>query len=177
VAIALAAAAAACGADEPKSAARSADLGSALEDAPPELRQVHARSNELLEGGADAFKKQVAALEGFPIVVNKWASWCGPCRFEFPFFQRLARKHAGEIAFLGVDSLDSKKKAREFLQKYPVPYPSFFDPEGDVSKVFNGDRAFPVTAFYESGGDLVFTKQGGYSSQAAIAKDIRQYLR
>jgi cytochrome c biogenesis protein CcmG/thiol:disulfide interchange protein DsbE len=176
-AIALAGAAAGCGSDEPKSAARSADLGSALEDAPPELKQLHSRANEVLEGGSGAFKKQVAALKDFPIVVNKWASWCGPCRFEFPFFQRLARKHAGEIAFLGVNSLDSKEKAREFLRKYPVPYPSFFDPEGEVSKVFNGDRAFPVTAFYESGGDLVFTKQGGYSSQAAIAKDIRQYLR
>jgi cytochrome c biogenesis protein CcmG, thiol:disulfide interchange protein DsbE len=166
-----------CGADQPRSAAKSPDLGSALKDAPAELKKLHARSNQVLEGGPAAFRRQIGALEGLPIVVNKWASWCGPCRFEFPFFQRLARKYAGEVAFLGVNSLDSKEEAREFLKKFPVPYPSFFDPEGEIAKVFNGDRGFPVTAFYDSDGELVFPKQGGYASQAAIEKDIRQYIR
>lgn len=176
-AVSAAAVAAGCGADQPKSAASSGDLGAALKGAPVELKRLNARANRVLGGGPTAFQRQLGTLEGVPVVVNKWASWCGPCRFEFPFFQRLARKHAGEIAFLGVNSLDSKKEAREFLQKFPVPYPSFFDPEGEIAKVIKGDRAFPVTAFYDSEGELVFPKQGGYASQAAIEKDIRQYLR
>jgi cytochrome c biogenesis protein CcmG, thiol:disulfide interchange protein DsbE len=109
------------------------------------------------------------------VVVNKWASWCGPCRFEFPFFQRLARRHGKRIAFLGVDSRDSRADARRFLREFPVPYPSFFDPKGKVAAHFRGDRVFPTTAFYDSKGRLVFTKQGGYASQAAIAKDIASY--
>jgi cytochrome c biogenesis protein CcmG, thiol:disulfide interchange protein DsbE len=177
-ALAAAALAAGCGSDQPASTpASESELKAALRDAPSELKAIEARSNRILDGGAPAFKRQLGALKGVPIVVNKWASWCGPCRFEFPFFQRLAQKHAGEIAFLGVDSLDSKEQAREFLRKYPVPYPSFFDPEGDVAKVFNGDRGFPTTAFYDRSGEIVLTKQGGYSSQQAIEKDIRRYAR
>jgi cytochrome c biogenesis protein CcmG/thiol:disulfide interchange protein DsbE len=177
-ALAAAALTAGCGADQPKSApASKPELEAALRNAPTELKRLEARSNRILDGGPSAFKRQIVALKGVPTVVNKWASWCGPCRFEFPFFQRLAQKHAGEIAFLGVNSLDSKQEAREFLRKFPVPYPSFFDPKGDVAKVFNGDRNFPTTAFYERSGELVLTKQGGYASQAAIEKDIRRYVR
>jgi cytochrome c biogenesis protein CcmG/thiol:disulfide interchange protein DsbE len=179
IAVSLAATAviAGCGQDPPKSGAGdSGKLRAALEDAPAELKRLNARSNRILEGGPAAFRRQIQALEGVPIVVNKWASWCGPCRFEFPFFQRLARKHAGTIAFLGVNSLDAKDEAKEFLGKYPVPYPSFFDPEGDVAKVFRGERWFPATAFYDRKGELVYTKPGGYATEAAIAKDIRQYI-
>lgn len=153
------------------------------EDSPP-LRGTQSspgaltrQSSEILGGGEKAFRRQIEALRGNPIVVNKWASWCGPCRFEFPFFQRLAKKHGKTIAFLGVDSRDSRKKAEDFLEEFPVPYPSFYDRRGKVARLFRGDRAFPTTAFYDSDGKLVFTKQGGYASEAAVAKDLAQYAR
>jgi cytochrome c biogenesis protein CcmG, thiol:disulfide interchange protein DsbE len=135
------------------------------------------QSSEILGGGKQAFVRQIAELRGHPIVVNKWASWCGPCRFEFPFFQRLAKRYGKTIAFLGVDSRDSRKDAEEFLDEFPVPYPSFYDRRGEVARVFRGDRAFPTTAFYDSDGKLVFTKQGGYASEDSLAEDIRQYSR
>jgi cytochrome c biogenesis protein CcmG/thiol:disulfide interchange protein DsbE len=135
------------------------------------------QSNEILGGGEKAFERQVEALRGHPIVVNKWASWCGPCRYEFPFFRRLATRHGKTIAFLGVDSRDSREEARDFLEEHPIPYPSFYDRKGEVARLFRGDRAFPTTAFYNRDGELVFTKQGGYASEAAIAKDIRQYAK
>lgn len=43
---------------------------------------------------AEAFKARLEALRGHPVVVNQWASWCGPCRYEFPFFQKLAGRYA-----------------------------------------------------------------------------------
>jgi cytochrome c biogenesis protein CcmG/thiol:disulfide interchange protein DsbE len=137
--------------------------------------QLVRSSNQILGGGEKAFRHQVEALRGHPIVVNKWASWCGPCRFEFPFFRSTAKKLGRMIAFLGVDSRDSSKEARDFLEKFPVPYPSFYDRKGAVARSFRGDRAFPTTAFYDRDGRLVFTKQGGYASEAALAKDITQY--
>jgi cytochrome c biogenesis protein CcmG/thiol:disulfide interchange protein DsbE len=151
------------------------------EDSPPTLGTVSSpaelagQSSEILGGGEQAFRGQIEALRGHPVVVNKWASWCGPCRFEFPFFQRLARKYGKTIAFLGVDSRDSREGAEEFLEELPIPYPSFYDRRGEVARVFRGDRAFPVTAFYNRKGDLTFTKQGGYATQGALAEDIRQY--
>jgi cytochrome c biogenesis protein CcmG, thiol:disulfide interchange protein DsbE len=161
-------AAAGCGGDEAPPPPRGTI------DSPANLPRL---SGRLLGGGPKAFERQLTALRGHPIVVNKWASWCGPCRFEFPFFERLAKQRGRMIAFLGVDSRDSKKEAERFLEQFPVPYPSFYDRNGKVAQVFRGDRAFPTTAFYDRGGKLVFTKQGGYASEAAVAQDIAQYAK
>lgn len=174
VAIAIAAG---CGSDEPETTASAPAACKAPLDARAALEKLHAQPNEILDCGTSGFKRQLEALKGYPVVVNKWASWCGPCRFEFPFFRRLAQRYSQKIAFLGIDSEDSKSDAREFLEEFPVPYPSYFDPDSKVAAVFRGERVFPASAFYDSKGELVFTKQGGYASEAALADDIDRYAR
>jgi cytochrome c biogenesis protein CcmG, thiol:disulfide interchange protein DsbE len=139
------------------------------------LDKLKMQSNEILDCGTSGFKHQLEALKGYPVVVNKWASWCGPCRFEFPFFKRVATRHVGKIAFLGVDAEDAKGDAKKFLKKFPIPYPSFFDPRSNVATVFRGQRVFPASAFYNRRGELVLTKQGGYASEAALENDIARY--
>lgn len=171
------AALAGCGAAEPKSTATQADFKRALAGSPGPLAQLYSHPGELLEGGTAAYKRQIAALRGYPVVVNKWASWCGPCRFEFPFFQKQVTKRGKRIAFLGVDGEDSKDGAHRFLKKLPVPYPSFFDPRSEIAAVFHGDRSFPTTVFYDRSGGVGYLKQGGYSSEQALAKDIERYAR
>jgi thiol-disulfide isomerase/thioredoxin len=175
---AVAALAGACGSDEPQSAApRANQAKQALEGAPPELARVHRQANQLLGGGARAFERRLAELEGHPIVVNKWASWCPPCRSEFPFFQRQSIERGKEIAFLGVDSNDNDADAREFMREFPVSYPSYRDPDLSVAAVFKGVQAFPTTAFYDSKGELAFVHQGGYSSERKLVEDIERYAR
>jgi cytochrome c biogenesis protein CcmG/thiol:disulfide interchange protein DsbE len=110
-------------------------------------------------------------------VVNKWASWCDPCRQEFPYFQRLSVELGREVAFLGVDAKDNADDAREFLRDYPVSFPSYEDPDQDVAQVFKGHVAFPVTAFYDRRGTLTFVHQGGYASEARLREDIERYAR
>ena len=82
-----------------------------IPNAPPQLATIRSQANQLLDGETDAFDARLAQLRGTPVVVNKWASWCGPCRFEFPWFQSLAEKRGGQIAFLGVNSNDSSGSA------------------------------------------------------------------
>ena len=129
----------------------------------------------LLDGGPKAFRRRLAELRGRPVVVNQWASWCDPCRKELPWFARLARRYEGRVAFVGVDSLDERTDAVAFLREYPTPFPHYFDPDGEVARVFFGGRAFPTTAFYTADGKLATTKQGAYPSEAAIEGDIRRY--
>lgn len=142
-------------------------------DALPSLRR---QANQLLDGGVDAFRARLAGLRGNPVVVNQWASWCGPCRYEFPFFASLARRYEGRVGFLGVNSQDSTEAARAFLERYPVPFPHFSDPEGQIARVFRGGRAFPTTAFYGADGELVFTHVGSYATEDKLDEDIRRYV-
>lgn len=136
-----------------------------------------ASSVQLRGGGKPAFERELRQLRGTPVVVNKWASWCTPCRAEFPFFASQARERKGKVAFLGVDAQDVESDARNFLREEPIPYPSYSDPEQDIAGLFNGQVAFPATAFYDSGGKVVYLKQGGYPSEAKLSEDIERYAR
>src|SRR6476469_8757472 len=75
-----------------------------LQGAPAPLAALHDQSNQLLEGGTSAFDGRLAALRGHPVVINKWASWCGPCRAELPILQQVSTEHGKQIAFIGVNA-------------------------------------------------------------------------
>jgi cytochrome c biogenesis protein CcmG/thiol:disulfide interchange protein DsbE len=168
----------ACGSDEPKPAGPSAAAQQReLAGAPAPLAAVHAQANELLDGGAEAFEERIAKLRGYPVVVNKWGSWCGPCIEEFPVFQRQAVEHGKRVAFLGVDVQESKEEGAELLDEFPVSYPSYWDPRLNVSAVFNGVAGTPATAFYDSKGELAYLHQGPYLDDEDLAADIRRYAR
>jgi cytochrome c biogenesis protein CcmG/thiol:disulfide interchange protein DsbE len=147
-----------------------------LASASPELVALRDQANELLPGGREAFEARLAQLRGHPVVVNKWASWCGPCRFEFPFLQSQAIKRAGEVAFLGVDSGDTEDAARTFLEQLPLPYPSYSDPEHEIGDLLEA-REFPATAYYDSRGELVYVHLGAYPDERQLAADIERYAR
>ncbi len=151
------------------------DYARALAGSPAPLAALHAQGNRLLGGGAGAYEARIAALRGYPVVVNIWASWCGPCRFEFPLFQRLAARYGRRVAFLAVDSQDSNDAARTFLGEAPVPYPSYTDPDRKIAERIGAGLGLPDTAFYDRRGRLVYLKQGPYQSGAALRADVRRY--
>ena len=134
-------------------------------------------SANFVAGGQDRFEKTLARERGKPIVVNKWASWCGPCRLEFPYFRDQAEKRKGEVLFIGVNSNDNRGDAEEFLKEEPVPYKHFEDPKLEIAAAFNGVQAFPTTAFYDASGKLAYTHPGGYQSEDQLAEDIDRYAR
>jgi thiol-disulfide isomerase/thioredoxin len=172
-ALAVAVALAACGSDG--STTDGGARGVATPRSGDPLAQLRAERNRLLDGGPAAFKARLAALRGHPVVVNQWASWCGPCRFEFPFFQTLAAKYQDRVAFIGVDSRDSRGDAAAFVKRYPVPYPHYYDEDASVARLFRGGRAWPTTAFYGQDGRLEFTHLGAYAAAAKLDEEIRRY--
>ena len=108
-------------------------------------------------------------------MVNVWASWCGPCRFEFPTLQTLSARYGKRVAFIGVAGEDSEDAARTFLDEAPVPYPSYSDPHRDIAHSFGADVGFPDTAFFDSEGRLVYLKQGPYADDSELEEDVRRY--
>jgi cytochrome c biogenesis protein CcmG, thiol:disulfide interchange protein DsbE len=176
--LAAVALAAGCGSSSPKSAAPSGAVAAKeLAGSPAPLAALHRHANRLLGGGTEAFKARLAAVRGYPVVVNKWASWCGPCRAEFPEFQRQALKRGRKVAFIGVNGNDNDAAAKKFLARYPVSYPSYKDPKLGISALFNAVQAFPTTAFYDAGGRLQFVHAGSYATEAKLAEDIDRYTR
>ena len=105
-----------------------------LKGAPAPLASLHEQSNELLEGGPEAFDARLAELRGHPVVINKWASWCGPCRAEFPIFQRVATERGKEIAFVGVNARDKRPAAERFARAVPGALPVLRRPRRDASR-------------------------------------------
>lgn len=150
-----------------------------LNGAPAPLAELHEQANELLDGGPQAFERRLRRLRGYPVVVNKWGSWCGSCRDELPYFQRQSLKHGKRIAFLGVDAAEygGYDEAAEVLAEVPVAYPSYKDQDLKISALFNGVVATPATAFYDSNGELAYLKQGAYLDEQDLAEDIEHYAR
>lgn len=151
------------------------DYASALAGSSPPLAALHGQANQLLRGGTEAYERRIRALRGYPVVVNVWASWCGPCRFEFPMFQKLSARYGKRVAFLGINSEDDEDAARTFLEEDPVPYPSYSDPDKDVAESLGISGGYPDTAYYDRNGDLCFVKLGQYAGQSDVEADVRTY--
>jgi cytochrome c biogenesis protein CcmG/thiol:disulfide interchange protein DsbE len=151
------------------------DYAKALAGSPAPLAALHEQANRLLGGGQDAYDARLAKLRGYPAVVNVWASWCGPCRLEFPLFQRVAAAYGKRVAFLGIDSQDSDDAARSFLEEAPVPYPSYTDPDKGIAASVGADLGLPDTVFYDRRGELVHLKQGPYDDAAELRADVERY--
>jgi thiol-disulfide isomerase/thioredoxin len=151
------------------------DYAKALAGSAAPLAALHKQADQLLPGGSEAFDKRIASLHGYPAVVNVWASWCGPCRFEFPTLQKLSAAYGKRVAFLGVNSQDSDAAAKTFLAEAPVPYPSYTDPDQEIGGELGATRGLPDTAFYDPQGKLVYLKQGPYTNHAELRADIEHY--
>jgi thiol-disulfide isomerase/thioredoxin len=156
------------------SGASHPDYAKALAGAPAPLAALHEQENDLLPGGLDAYEKRISRLRGYPVVVNVWASWCNPCRQEFPVLQKLSARYGKRVAFLAIDSQDSDDAAATFLREEPVPYPSYTDPDKEIADAL-GAIGLPDTAFYDKSGKLVYLKQGPYRDDSELEADVRRY--
>ncbi len=155
-----------------------AELREAVAGAPAPLAALYEEANEVVGSDVDDFRRRLRELRGHPVVVNVWGSWCGPCKLEFPYFQRAAMKQGKEIAFLGVNLIDNTGKAEAFLRTRPVPYPSLEDSDGKIAReAAPGARGAPITVFYDASGKRTYIHQGGYRSERDLVADIERHAR
>jgi cytochrome c biogenesis protein CcmG/thiol:disulfide interchange protein DsbE len=132
---------------------------------------------ELPDFTFDRFQELLSQLQGIPVVVNIWGSWCAPCREEGPRLAAVARKYGREVQFVGLDVMDTKDAARDFIEQEGWNYPSLFDPtpEGDIRTQL-GYLGAPHTIFYDESGNKVYVKSGPIET-AQLEEGIRRILR
>ena len=118
---------------------------------------------------AAEFSGVMVGLRGKPVVVNIWASWCGPCRAEMPLLERASHAYAARVAFVGVASQDSRRAALGFLTEVGATYPNVFDETGAI----RGDlslHGFPTTYLFDRAGRLRAAVVGGITEQRLAAQ-------
>lgn len=124
--------------------------------------------------GPAEYRAILSQLRGTPIVVNFWGSWCEPCIEEAPDLAEVARQFEGRVQFIGVDILDARRPARDFIRRFDWPYPSVFDPD-DAIKTDLGFLGQPITLVYDRGGRVAFDWVGAIDADR-LRREIREVL-
>jgi thiol-disulfide isomerase/thioredoxin len=113
---------------------------------------------ELWDGSTTTLADLVA-IDGRPIVVNLWATWCTPCLEEMPDLQTMHESHGRDVRFLGINVSDSPTRSARLVTELGITYLQGRDPEGGFT-VALGAVGLPVTAFIDSGGALAHVHHG-----------------
>jgi cytochrome c biogenesis protein CcmG/thiol:disulfide interchange protein DsbE len=122
-------------------------------------------SLERLDGDGEL---ALESLRGRAVVLNFWASWCGPCRDEMPLLEAgWQRWRDRDVAFVGIDVRDLRSDARDFLERYGVTYPNVYDGKGSMVGRY-GVTGYPETYFIDARGRVVYRIAG----QVAEAEDL-----
>jgi len=109
---------------------------------------------------------------GKPVVLNFWASYCIPCRKEFPLFREQLAKHPGQFVVLGVDAKDIESDAKQFAKDKKATWPIVVDTDNDLAKAY-GIGAVPQTFFIKPNGKVALRYYAGIPDDkwpSAIAK-------
>ena len=99
--------------------------------------------------GKDVLTGKHVALTQFrgkPVFVSVWGSWCYGCKTEAPTLARFVKANGSKVAFLGIDTEDSKSAARAFSRRYGLTYPSIWDPRGMLAGAWS--RGAPTTLVF-----------------------------
>jgi cytochrome c biogenesis protein CcmG/thiol:disulfide interchange protein DsbE len=116
-------------------------------------------TGDIDDGTPGLLEARLEQLEGKPVVVNYWATWCLPCKNEMPHIVDFAKRFEGRVEFVGVNVQDNAEAAADFVKEYGMTFRSIADPKGEIRRA---ERllGLPATQFYDAEGELAFLKQG-----------------
>lgn len=110
-------------------------------------------------GDPDTTRVALAQFAGRPLVINFFAGWCSDCQAEAPTLEHLARRYAGKVDFVGIDTDSSASDGRQFLQRFGISYPVGSDPTGAVASSY-GVNDLPTTFVVSAEGTVLHADLG-----------------
>jgi len=125
--------------------------------------------------GSDA-SRNLRQLTGRPMLINIWASWCGPCKVELPLLARAHREWGDRVAFLGIDAQDASAEAWKSLTAAGVDFPQLEDPEGLSRGPFGWHSGLPMTVFVDARGRMVGTERTAFRTYPEVTAALRRHL-
>jgi len=143
--------------------------------APGGLAQIGSAAPAFVLADVDGNPLRLGDLRGRPVIVNFWASWCGPCVAEFPVLAKAAQAHKAEgLAVVGIVYRDRSEAARGFMRRMGATWPTAMDPADTVAGQF-GVIGPPETFFIDRSGVIV-GRQIGEISAADMQRGLDQIL-
>ncbi|RNB91659.1 TlpA family protein disulfide reductase [Brevibacillus fluminis] len=126
--------------------------------------------------GLDGQTYKVGGKREKPLVINFWASWCGPCKEEAPDLAKMYNKYKGQVDFYAVNSTsnDQLADAKKFVETFNLPFPIPMDEKGEVSKQYQ-IMAFPTTFFVDKNGMIVHQVLGMLDEEE-LEKQLKKLL-
>lgn len=126
----------------------------------------------------DGKNLRLSDYRGQVVMINFWASWCGPCRQEMPLLEDLYKRYS-KLGFtiVGVNVDTDSSKANNYLKDVTVSFPIVYDTSNNVSKTFNVN-AMPTTVIVDRNGNMRFLHQGykpGYENE--YKKQVKQLIK
>ncbi len=113
---------------------------------------------------------------GQPILINFWATWCGPCRREMPYLQQIVEEYADKnLTVLAVNIQESPGKVKEFLSTNQLSIPVFLDKTGQVAKNY-GILSIPTTLFLDSDGVIIQKIVGAFPNKETIVAELARVM-
>ena len=103
--------------------------------------------------GLDGGTVRLSDYRGTPVVLNFWASWCTPCRKEFPLFRETLAAKGGQFAMVGVSTGDLRRDAKQFAADQHADWPNGFDADNSVARGYGVDP-LPQTFFIRADGTI-----------------------
>ena len=152
----------------PADAAKAGDSSKAPEQpaAPDEPEEEKLIAPDFIVYDIDGKEVKLSDQLGKPVVVNFWASWCGPCKSELGDFDEAAAEYGDDVVFMMVNLTDGSRDTvdgvKDFVEKEGYSFPLYFDTEYSASKAY-GVRSIPSTAFVDAEGNFVAGYTGAMS--------------
>ena len=113
----------------------------------------------------------LSEFRGKTVVLNFWATWCGPCQFETPFFQAVHKERASKgVVILAVDFQESPATVKNFVTSKGFSFPILLDSEGKVTQKYCLPNVLPITIFINAEGIIKARKVGAFQTQAELEK-------